>query len=419
MYTRAKLFGYSVIVLLNLLVILPCKGQPQEEKTEVLFQEARKAAFDHKDHEKAIRLMKRVLAKNPDVIDYNIFLGRLYTWSKKVDSARIIFKHVLEITPEHEDAALAYGNLEYWNSNPTAALEIIESGLQASPTSSSLLLLKARVLNSLNRTPEASLVLTRLLKVDPKNSEARALANTLKENSSLNKINFSYDYIYFDEQFEDPWQIASFGYARQTKLGAVGVNLNYANRFDNNGFQAELEAYPKISRTFYGYVSGAYSANKGVFPKYRGGFSLFANLPAALEAEAGVRFIHFSQTNTIYTLALGKYYKNYWLNIRTYLTPSKNNIAQSYTMNFRYYYGGADDYLSLSAGTGISPDDTQNNVLLASSYQLKSTNLSAAYRHAINFKNVFSIGLTWFNQEYKQKEWGNQYNINLTYQFRF
>jgi YaiO family outer membrane protein len=405
--------------MLTLLVVLPCKAQQQEEKAEVLFELAKKAAFDQKDHEKAIELTKRVLAKNPEVIDYNIFLGRLYTWSEKVDSARSIFRHVLEKTPAHEDATLAYASLEYWNSNSATALELIEPGLRASPTSSSLLLLKARVLNALNRAPEAGLVLTQLLKIDPKNSDARALANILKEKSSLNKINLSYDYIYFDEQFEDPWQIASFGYARQTKLGAVGVNLNYANRFEDNGFQAELEAYPKISRTFYGYVSGAYSANKEVFPKYRAGFSLFANLPAALEAEAGVRFIHFSQTNTIYTLALGKYYKNYWLNVRTYLTPAKNNIAQSYTLNFRYYYGGADDYLSLSAGTGISPDDTQNNVLLASTYQLKSTNLSAAYRHAVNFKNIFSIGLTWFNQEYKQQTWGNQYNINLTYQFRF
>lgn len=419
MFNTQKTFGFYMIFLLTLLVVLPCKAQEQEQKTEVIVEDAKKAAFDQKDYETAIKLMKRVLEKTPEVIDYNIFLGRLYTWSEKVDSARNIFRRVLEKTPGHEDATLAYGNLEYWNSNSAIALEIIESGLRSSPTSSSLLLLKARVLNSLNRAPEAGLVLTRLLKLDPKNAEARALANILKENSSINKINLSYDYVYFDEQFEDPWQIASFGYARQTKLGAIGVNLNYANRFDDNGFQTELEAYPKISRTFYGYVAGAYSANNGVFPKYRAGFSLFANLPAALEAEAGIRFIHFNQTNTIYTLALGKYYKNYWLNIRTYLTPAKNNIAQAYSVNLRYYYGGADDYLSLGAGTGISPDETQNNVLLASDYQLKSTNLSAAYRHALNYKNIVSLGLTWFNQEYKQQTWGNQYNLNLTYQFKF
>ncbi|SDF76852.1 outer membrane protein, YaiO family [Pedobacter terrae] len=418
MFEKLSLFGYYIMLLLNLLVVLPGRAQQQDEGKEVLFEQAKKAAFDQKDYNKAIELTKRVLAKNPEVIEYTIFLGRLYTWSEKLDSARKTFRYVLEKMPAHEDATLAYGNLEYWNSNPAIALKIIEPGLRASPTSSSLLLLKARVLHSLNRAPEAGLVLSQLLKIDPKNSEARALANIIKEKSSLNKINLSYDYIYFDEQFEDPWQIASVGYARQTKLGAIGINLNYANRFNDNGFQAELEAYPKISKTFYGYVSGAYSANKGVFPGYRASFSLFANLPSAFEGEVGVRFIHFSQTNTIYTLALGKYYKNYLFNIRTYLTPSKNNIAQAYSMNVRYYYGGADDYLSVSAGTGISPDDTQNNVLLDSSYQLKSTNLSAAYRHAINFKNVFSIGLTWFNQEYKQQKWGNQYNINLTYQFR-
>lgn len=418
MFNTLKLYGCYAIFLLNLLVI-PCKAQQQEDKAEVLFEQAKKVAFEQKDNQKAIQIMKRVLAKDPNVIEYNIFFGRLYTWSEKLDSARNIFRNVLEKAPAHEDATLAYGSLEYWNNNSALALEIVEAGLKSSPTSSSLLLLKARVLNSLDRVPEAGLVLTQLLKIDAKNSEARALANLLKENSSRNKINLSYDYIHFDEQFEDPWQIASFGYARQTKLGALGINLNYANRFDDDGFQAEMEAYPKISRTFYGYVSGAYSPNKGVFPKYRAGFSLFANLPRALEAEAGVRFIHFNQTNTIYTLALGKYYKNYWLNLRTYLTPAKNNIAQSYTLNFRYYYGGADDYLSLSAGTGISPDDNQNNVLLASVYQLKSSNVSAAYRHAINFRNIFSVGLTWLNQEYKQHTWGNQYNVNLTYQLRF
>src|SRR5215469_6580762 len=97
--------------------------------SDELFQQARHAAFDQKDYPKAISLSKQALAKSPDYSDIRVFLGRVYTWSGKTDSARAAFNHVLGKHPDNEDASFASGSLEYWNDNSPKALQIANDGL--------------------------------------------------------------------------------------------------------------------------------------------------------------------------------------------------------------------------------------------------------------------------------------------------
>jgi len=409
-----------LLLLIPILLALPKVIVAQEElSSDALFQQARQAAFESKDYPKAIRLSKKALQKSPDYTDIETFLGRLYTWTDQPDSARAVFEVIMQKKPGNEDASFAYASLEYWNNNSEKALSIAENGLSTNPNSSDLLLIKAKILNSLNKLEEANNTIVLLLKKDPKNTEARAFGERLKENSTPNKVGLSYDFVHFDKQFNDPWHLVSIDYGRQTKLGSITGRLNYANRFAESGVQGELEAYPRISKTFYSYLGLGYSGDVGIFPKYRSGFSLYANLPSAFEAEAGIRFLHFSDNTTVYTAALGKYIKNYWLNFRTYLTPSGSNISQSYSLNLRYYYGGSDDYFNLGAGTGISPDETSNNILLNSGYKLRSNNISASFKHLFNKKNVVTLSSSWQNQEYRRDTRGNQINIGISYQRRF
>jgi YaiO family outer membrane protein len=144
-------------------------------------------------------------------------------------------------------------------------------------------------------------------------------------------------------------------------------------------------------------------------------------LPASFEAEAGFRYLTFGSPTWIYTASVSKYYKSYWFNFRSFLTPSNNNISQSFALNIRYYYSGADDYLSFGVGTGISPDDPRNNVLLNNGYpyKLRSKNVSAGYRHAFKTFNVFFINLSLINQEYRQRTTGNQTDAGIGYIRRF
>jgi len=428
-FVAGKIKFYPSYSFLLFLLFIPAISNAQETlSSDELFTNARTAAFDEDDYPKAIRITKQALEISPDYSDIRIFLGRLYTWTDEVELARKEFERVIETNPGYEDAHLAYGYLEYWNDNPERSLEIIQPGIDKNPDSKGLLMLKAKIQNNLERFSEANKTLEDLLVYHPKDSEARAFSQTIKDLSSKNQIGVDYDFVYFDERFSDPWHLASFSYGRRTGIGTVTGRLNYANRFTTNGVQFEVDAYPRISDTFYAYVSGGISENGGIFPRYRAGFSLYANLPKSFEADAGFRFLSFSNSTWIYTASVGKYYSNYWFNLRTYLTPSNNSLSKSISLTVRYYLAGADDFLSLRIGTGLSPDRPENYILLDKNNNvigsldqknLKSSNINLGYRKSLNQSNIFSIDLGAENQEYALDRKGYQFTIGAGFTKRF
>jgi YaiO family outer membrane protein len=409
-----------ISICLSIITYFPLFARAQEGLScDSLFQLARTSAFDRHDHPQAISLCKTALYKCPGYADIGNFLGRLYTWDHFPDSARSVLLHVLEQSPANEETLTALTDLEYWNDQPGRALAWCEKGLEYHPGSLALLTKKVKILDDLQRYQEAAALTDTLLKRDPKDPELRRLALQTRFKAAKNQVGIYYDYVWFDKQFDAPWHLASIDYKRQTPLGAVIGRINYANRFSTNGLQAEVDAYPHISRMFYSYLNAGYSHDVGVFPHYRAGFSLYANLPKSFEAEAGFRYLYFSSNTWIYTASVGKYYKNFWFNLRSYLTPGSSSTSQSYSLTTRYYYGGADDYFTLGAGTGISPDDRNNNIQLNESYPLRSNKLSAGYNHAVKKLNVFFITATWLDQEYLPETHGSQLDIGIGYQKRF
>ncbi|SFG78502.1 YaiO family outer membrane beta-barrel protein [Pedobacter insulae] len=392
------------------------KAQTADE----LFITARKKAFDEKNYPEAIELAKTALTKSPDYADIRVFLGRLYTWTKKLDSARATFNTIITKQPDYEDAYVAWGNLEFWNYDTKKGIEIVDQGLKNIPGSETLLLLKAKLLADLNEWQSAESIVNQVIKNNPQQTEARALSAKIRENSALNKFGINYDYIHFDKQFNDPWHLLSIDYGRQTSIGAVIGRINYANRFNSSGLQFEMDSYPKIARNLQAYVNVGYSPDMGIFPKYRAGFSLYASLPLSLELEAGLRFLRSQDNTWIYTASVGKYYKNFWFNLRTFLTPSTTSLSQSFILQTRYYLRGADDYLNLSLSTGLSPDEQRNNILInATNYKLKSNGIMLGYRKSFKAFNIVNFKAGIENQEYFKDTKGNQLILGVGYIRRF
>jgi len=416
----SKLIKRIVFLLLILFTSLNY-GQNEDLTSDELYTLGRNAAFEEDDYPKAINLLKKAIAKSPDYLEIQVFLGRIYTFSDSLSLARTTFKQVLQKDPSREDASFAYGNLEYWNDNPEEALKIVNAGLEYNPGSEDLSLLKAKVLKELEAYSQSARVLENLLDQNPKLTQARSLLRALNTVSAKNSIGVNYEYVYFDKRFDDPWHLAGIDYTRQTAIGSVAARINYANRFKSDALQAELDAYPRISDVFYTYVNFGVSNDSGIFPKLRGGFSLFANLPAAFEADAGFRYLGFNDDTFIYTIGVGKYYQNYWFNLRTYLTPTDDDLSRSFSLTVRYYLGGADDFLGVRAGVGISPDNNANSVLFAGNGQnrLRSNNLFLTYRKLLGGTNVllFETGIE--DQEYATDTRGIQFSAGISYIKRF
>ncbi len=410
---------YCVFLVPVLCLFVTGAGAQTSPTAEELFQQARALAFDSHDYPAAIQRARTALTLSPRDPDIRIFLGRLYTWSHQIDSAREAFDQVLRGHPGYEDAYVAYADLERWNDHDARSLEICAAGLGYHPQSVPLLKRRAMALYGSHRYSEAKSAADSALKIDPKDAEVRALAAKIRDYSSHNKIGITYDYVYFDRQYRDAWQLVSIDYSRQTDAGTVIARVNYANRFRSNGVQGELEAYPHISKVFYGYVNFGYSGDEGIFPRYRAGASLYANLPHAFEADGGLRYLYFGSNTWIYTFSIGKYYKAFWFNARTYLIPGGSSLSQSVTLTGRWYFGGADDYLSLALGTGISPDDRSNNQQLAAGTSLRSRKAEAGWHQSFGRRNLLFANVQWLDQEYLPKTHGNQVDVSIGYQRRF
>ena len=417
---KIKPIRFLIIAVTLSIFTSPLLAQ-EELTTDELFVKARTAAFEEDDYPKAINLTKEALEKSPAYADVRIFLGRLYTWTDRNVEARKEFKQVLEENPGLEDGSLAYASLEYWNDNSAKALIILNNALEFHPKSEDLLLLKARVLKDLREYSQASETVNELLSINPKLTEARSLGESIRNVSSKNQVGVDYEYVYFDQRFDDPWHLATIDYARSTKIGSIIGRVNYANRFNSNGTQFNIDAYPSISDTFYAYLSGGIASSGSIFPEYRAGASLFANLPSAFEGELGFRMLSFDEQTWIYTASVGKYISNFWLNARTFITPDNDNVSHSYSLNVRYYLGGANDFLSFGIGTGIDPDDNANNIQYAGdeTYKLTSNNISLGYRLSVKSTNVFFINASLEDQEYAPETRGNQFSVGVGYFKKF
>lgn len=409
----------ALSIIFIVLSFISLKAQETASSDE-LFKDARDAAFEDKNYAMAKQLAFQALKISPAYADIEIFLGRVYAWNNQYDSARYHFSKVLSTNPVNEDASIAYADLEYWDEHYEKALDICNTALNSYPASQPLLLRKAKNLNALKKYDEASRIADDILKIDKGNKDALALALSIKDARAVNKISIGYDHSHFDKQFDKDWNFLSISYGRKTKLGTVIASMNYANRFGSDGIQGEVDAYPRISKTFYSYVSFGYSGNVGVFPKYRAGFSLYANLPKSFEAEAGLRYLYFTSATNVYTFALGKYYKSFLFNARTYLTPSDGSLSQSYSLAAHYYFKGADDFISLSVGTGISPDDKNQNIQFSNKQnKLSSKKISASFSHTFLKWNILSLGAGLINQEYQPSVKGNQLNFSVGLSHRF
>jgi len=412
------------LLLLPFLLAIQCARAQSKPDSDALFGQARLAAFDNKDYQRAIALCQQALQQSPDYLEIRTFMGRLYTWIDAMPEARHQFLLVLGKDSTNKDALSAVTDLEFWNDHPSQALLYCNTALRHYPTDGDFQLRKARILNDLKLTTEAYAVVAQLLLTSPDNADARALADRLKWAASKNMVSVGFDYLYFNRNYNDalhksPWRSASIAYSRSTRLGSLTGRLNYANRFGSTGFQTEVDAYPRISKTFYSYVNLGVSGSEPVFPRFRAGFSLYANLPNSFEAEAGFRYLKFTNETWIYTLSLGKYMKSFWFNLRTYLVPGSNDISQTYMGTVRYYYGMADDFVAVSGGTGISPDESRNALLGQAVQKLGSQRASVEFRKSIRRRWVPSVVASWFAEEQTSRPRGNQWGVDFVLRHHF
>ena len=143
------------------------------------------------------------------------------------------------------------------------------------------------------RCPRLSLVLAAAtLAVAPRAAAAQQQPSALSKDSLSISANAAYTTF---SGTTDPWTEGSASVGGRVGFGSVIARVNYARRFNTDGVQMEVDAYPRFGDGRYLYLNAGYSG-ASVFPKSRYGAEAYTSLPHAWEASVGVRSLHFGGT---------------------------------------------------------------------------------------------------------------------------
>ena len=377
------------------------------------YEEARNMALNG-ERAKARQMCRTILSQgfNSDVA---LLLGRTYAWDGKYDSTRLILSEVLARNPNSMEAFDAFADVEYWSENYAKAVEYCDLALKKDSTNEGFLFKKARILHSSEKYGEAVNTLEAMIQMNPTNAEALKKLQEYRLDVMKNKIKLNYTIDHFDKSFNrDPWQVVALSYGRKTKLGSVIARVNMAKRFGDTGFQYEIDAYPKISENNYGYLNYGFSQSS-VFPDHRFGAELFHSFPKAFEGSLGMRTLFFGSSDvTIYTGSVGKYISNYWISLRSYVTPGTTGTSVSGQLQMRRYFSDPENYIGLRMGYGVSPDDNRNLIDSSQKLTLKTRSVRMEFNHIINHVWIINPAAAWGSEELKSGSFSGYYTFDVS-----
>ncbi len=324
------------------------KGDPDEA-----FKNARELAFNGK-RKQAQDTLILILTKYPTYNDVRSFLGSTYSWDGDYKKAKKEFAIVLKDDTDRLDTWEAAIKNEMYSDATFSALELANKALKHFPDHDELLYLKASAQEDSNKQEEALKTIEKLLENNPKHEKAINYKNDLINKLSHNTIGLRSSIEVYSEVF-DPMQYYLLQYGRQTKYGSINAKVNFSRRFASNGWQFEVDLYPRISEGLYAYLNFG-TSESSLFPKIRYGAELYKSLPKSFEASLGFRSLKYSETTNIYTGSVGWYTGNSYWSFRSYVTPDNAGSSISGTLNYRKYRKDANNYFSIDAGMGFSPE---------------------------------------------------------------
>lgn len=388
---------FKLILFFSFCCILQIQAQERtyNGNPDTSFETARKLAFNQQ-RKQAQDTLVTILTKYPDYHDIRTFLGSTYSWDGDYKKARKEFDYVIKKAPENKENWVAAIKNESWADAPYEALEMSKTALKIFPNDPEISLLKATALKNTNNTLEAQNIVKEIIAKNPDNQNAKDFLENSNSTLRTNTIGLRASVDLYSETF-DPMQYYSLSYGKETKYGSIIGRLNFNRRFNENGVQAEIDMYPKITKGLYAYLNFGY-ANSFIFPDFRYGAELYKSLPHSLELSAGFRTLQYSTTTNIYTGSIGWYTGNSYWSLRPYFTPGDGGTSTSAALTYRKYRSNADNYIGFMYSMGVSPEVNQfifdaNDAAIV---RLKTQRLNVGY---------------FFSTHKDKNAWGAQFDV--------
>jgi YaiO family outer membrane protein len=197
------------------------------------------------------------------------------------------------------------------------------------------------------------------------------IARPAGEEEPRNRIEANYEYQNFNTDLS-PWNWLSVEYTHRFDWGSLLGRVNWADRYDDQAFQYEADAYVMLWKGAYLYLNYGV-AEEGFLPERRYGAELFWSLPKAFEASVGYRRLEYDPpTVDLYTGSLGWYRGNWYYAVRPWVSHVEDETSLSGAFLMRRYFATRHDYctLQVSGGEGSDFDQSIEDLLLSSQWEV-------------------------------------------------
>jgi YaiO family outer membrane protein len=235
-----------------------------------------------------------------------------------------------------------------------------------------------------------------------------------------NSLQAAYSLDTYTRTFADN-PIATLQYGRLSSWGSAYVRINSVHRYGSRDTQVEADAYPRLWSGAYAYLNLGESEG-ALFPFRRAGAELFSALGGGYEASLGLRHLQFSSGSvTLYTGSLSKYFGNYLLTFRPYVTPGSSGTSVSGGVTLTRYFADADEYLRCTASVGKSIQERSFQTSLSSAISLRNDNIGVAGQWSPMPATLLGMSFDHARQELSfapgQDVDVNTFTAHLTYRF--
>jgi len=355
------------MLILSLLLASSCAA----EIDDVL---AKARALSKQDEpDKAISLLNEYLQTNPEDSDALVLLGLICSWNHHYDDGRHAFSAVLAADPDYKDAVLGLTNLEIWDGNLGRAEQVIRAGLVWRPQDADYKAAFAKV--KAQQSPPKDPAEAAILNGGGKSKDGPSWETGIVESN-----------IWFSDQ-RSSWHETAVDISHHFTNGWVTATFSHASWFGEGSNLIDIESYPRIRPGTYAFVEAAFSPDATLYARRRFGAEIFQSLPKGFEASLGIRYMRFNSNTFLYTGSAGKYFGNYWILARTFVSPDVTyGWSKSLQVSLRRYFADADHFIGVRVGVGASPFEvrTINDIDLQNSE-------SAMFEGLWRFKNGLGI----------------------------
>lgn len=389
-------------------------GLTQQQPDSIL-QAARRWA-EQKEYDKAIPSIIRLKQQYPEDKDISLFLARLYYWSSSFANARELLIPLAIPGSGNEEAFDLLIRVEFELRHYDEVINKSELGKQVFPSRAHFYLLQqALAFEKLNQDTKALAALSQIPNGTPHSRDAQYLKTQLLKKNK-NTISIGYLNTGFNHPGFAPWHLAHMEYLRRSGSIAIGGRLNYGYLFGGDAAQAELIAYPKLSRRSYLDLNAGYSAAERIFPLWRFGAEWFYD-QVKTNYSLGARYLDFRTIRVLMlTGQLGINFKDWKAGYRHYEVRQNDNWFASHILTLRKSFELRESYVQLDLQYGGIP------------YYFFSTDAFSrikAYRIGLN--GMIRVGDHFFIQpvfmyereEYIPDAFRNRYNVQFIFSKRF